>query len=229
MKQGIFLVLLLLVSISLFADVIVEGRAIIPNAENNEGIKVFFFDSKTELLVDSVITSETGYYGTMLNDGEYNIIYVKGELYNELKNIELYSSPFIRKRKIDNVKLDRVINNEVKQKILHIEKRFVNTHIKGIKYPYELELLKSAGKDLKRYSTLTYIGWGIALVGSVVIISSRGDEAIAFGTVLTILGGFASLMAPAQVGNAGRKLEALAKYKFLELEKKQKVENKSKD
>ncbi|RLC45421.1 MAG: hypothetical protein DRH57_08015 [Candidatus Cloacimonadota bacterium] len=69
----------------------------------------------------------------------------------------------------------------------------------------------------------------MGLVGSVVIISSRGDEAIAFGTVLTILGGFASLMAPAQVGNAGRKLEALAKYKFLELEKKQKVENKSKD
>ena len=133
MKQCVLLILLLLVSIRLSADLTVAGRAIIKNAENNESIK----------------------------------------------------------------------------------------------YPYELELLKLTGKNLNRYCLYTYLGLGIGLIGSILIASPDGDKG--FGTAITIVGGIISLLAPAEVGSAGRKLEILAEYKFLELEKKRKVENKSKD
>ena len=85
MKQSILLVLLLLVSINLMAEITVEGKAIIPGAENNEGIKISFLDNETGLLINFVLTNRTGYYKTILKDGKYNIVYEKGNLYEELE------------------------------------------------------------------------------------------------------------------------------------------------
>ena len=73
-----------------------------------------------------------------------------------------------------------------------------------------------------------YLGWGIGLVGSVMMFSEDKDVKTG-GIGLSFIGVGISLFAPAEVGSAGEKLERLAEYKYLELEKKRKVENKSID
>lgn len=218
------LLVLLLISTSLMAKVIVEGRAIIPDGRSSEGIKVFFFNSTSKILIDSIVTNIKGHYKLTLEDGIYNILFRKGKFYNELNNVELYPYPLSKKIKIDNVRLDKVMYEEINIKNFIFNSRKIDV----FDYPYEIELLKSIGRDLKSFSTLTYIGFGISIIGTTIAFSSdKGGKKIGIG--ISVIGGIISLTAPAKVGSAGKKLEEFAKYKYLEQQKNKTDKNKVKD
>lgn len=82
-------------------------------------------------------------------------------------------------------------------------------------YNPELELLQSAGENLRAYSRLTYIGFAVGIVSSIIIISSPDDKnAVTAGSLISLGGFIIALVAPSKVGIAGKNLEEYARYKY---------------
>lgn len=218
------LLVLLLISTSLMAKITVEGRAMVELPEGNyeyEGIKIYFFDNEFKIIADTTFTDENGYYELKLKYGSYDIFYKKGKYVYELNNIKLLPIIFKKKHKIDDIILNKVKDDKISLK-------YVSNRYENIKYPFEIELLKSIGRDLKSFSTLTYLGFGISIIGTTIAVSSDGGGK-KIGIGISVIGGIISLTAPAKVGSAGEKLQEFAKYKYLEQQKNKTDKNKVKD
>jgi len=223
------LLFLLLISTSLMAKMTLQGRAFIELPDRSyeyDEISISFFNVESEMVVATTSTDKNGYYEITLKDGTYDILFEKGKYYNELKEIELYSSPFIKKKKINDVQLNKLLDERIKLKYSLGESKIIS-YDKNYN-ENEFELLKSIGRDLKSFSTLTYLGFGISIIGTTIAVSSdKGGKKIGIG--ISVIGGIISLTAPAKVGSAGKKLEEFAKYKYLEQQKNKTDKNKVKD
>ena len=106
--KKIFIIMILLLNFTcLMAGITVKGKAMIVLTSEDfeyENIKIYFRDVNTGNIVDSTLTDKNGFYTKNIGrDGIYDIIFVKNNLYGIFKNIECYSSLFIKEIQLDNM------------------------------------------------------------------------------------------------------------------------------
>jgi hypothetical protein len=74
-------------------------------------------------------------------------------------------------------------------------------------------LLLKAGQSLKSYSSYTYGGMGLIILGSFLVSSAKTEAMQLIGTASTLGGIILSLVAPAKISDAGDYLKDLSKHK----------------
>ncbi|MBC8527284.1 MAG: hypothetical protein H8D22_10630 [Candidatus Cloacimonetes bacterium] len=212
MKKMFIIIIILLNFTYLMADITVKGKAMIALTSEDfeyENIKIYFLDVNTGNIIDSTLTDKNGFYiKKITKEGTYDIIFLKNNLYGIFKDIELYSSIFIKERQLNDM-------------ILRDSKLFKDIDLlkdKMLYYP-DLMLLQNAGKNLRSFTRLTYIGLGLSIVGSIIIIESKDDNTKIIGWGVSTIGSIIGLIAPSKVGIAGKNIEEYMKLKYIEKQK----------